>query len=237
MDPIVDYRSTQSKSVALSRFMSRVYGWMTFGLLITAVVSYVMGNDPAIMQMVMANRGLFYLLLFVQLGLVFALSAGISRMSVGVVTFLFLLYSFITGIVFSTLFLQYSITSLGQTFGVTAGAFAGLALYGTVTKRDLSAMGSFMVMGLWGVMIALLVNFFLKSSALDFAVSALGVVIFSGLTAWDAQKIRNMGIAGDMDSDAGHKAAIYGALNLYLDFINLFIFLLRFLGGNRRRDY
>jgi len=237
MDPIVDYRSTQSKSVALSRFMSRVYGWMTFGLLITAVVSYVMGNDPAIMQMVMANRGLFYLLLFVQLGLVFALSAGISRMSVGVVTFLFLLYSFITGIVFSTLFLQYSITSLGQTFGVTAGAFAGLALYGTVKKRDLSAMCSFMVMGLWGVMIALLVNFFLKSSALDFAVSALGVVIFSGLTAWDAQKIRNMGIAGDMDSDAGHKAAIYGALNLYLDFINLFIFLLRFLGGNRRRDY
>lgn len=237
MDPIIDYRATQSKSVALSRFMSRVYGWMTFGLLITAVVSYVMGSDPSVMQMVMAHTGFLLPIVIVQFGLVIGISAGINRLSVGAVTLMFLLYSFVTGITFSILFLQYSITALGQTFGVTAGAFAGLALYGTTTKKDLSSMGSFMVMGLFGILIAMFVNFFLRSSGLDFVVSILGVLIFSGLTAWDAQKIRSMGQAGDVDSDMGHKAAVRGALALYLDFINLFLFLLRFLGGGRRRDY
>lgn len=237
MDPIVDYRSANSTAVALSRFMARVYGWMTFGLLITAVVSYVIGNDPELMRAIMGNSVAMILLILVQFGLVLGISAGINRISVGTATFLFLLYSFTTGIMFSTLFLQYSISSLGQTFGITAGAFGGLALYGSVTKRDLSAMGSFMVMGLWGIIIAFVVNFFLKSSGLDFVISIAGVLIFSGLTAWDTQKIRTFARSGLTETDEGHKAAVLGALTLYLDFINLFLFMLRFLGNNRRRDY
>jgi uncharacterized protein len=233
MDPIIDYRAT-TKGTAVAQFMSRIYGWMTFGLLITSVVSYVIGNDPALMQAI-AGKMLFFVIL--QFGLVIGISAGINRISVGTATFLFLLYSFCTGVMFSTLFLQYSITGLGQTFAVTAGAFAGLALYASTTKRDLTAMGTFMTMGLWGIIIAMLVNFFLKSSALDLVVSVAGVFIFSGLTAWDVQKLRAMGMNTQLDSEQGHKGAIVGALVLYLDFINLFLFLLRFMGGNRRRDY
>jgi FtsH-binding integral membrane protein len=234
MDPIIDYRTAQSTSVVLTQFMNRVYGWMTFGLLITAVVSYVIGTDPVLVQ---ALAGKIMFLIILQFGLVMGLSFGINRIGVGAATAMFLAYSFITGVVFSTLFILYTQGSLFQTFGVTAGAFAGLAIWGSITKRDLTAMGTFMTMGLWGIIIAMIVNFFLKSSALDTVVSFAGVLIFSGLTAWDVQKIRAFGMRGQTDTDAGHKFAIIGALTLYLDFINLFLFLLRFMGnGNSRRD-
>lgn len=235
MDPIIDYRAAKPASLVVSKFMSHVYGWMTFGLLITAVVSYVIGNDQ---ELLLSLRKMMMPLFFLQLGLVIGLSWGINKISVGVATFMFLLYSFVTGVVFSPLFAVYSINSLGQTFAVTAGAFGGLALYGTTTKRDLTAMGTFMLMGLFGIIIAMVANIFFKSSGLDLIVSFLGVIIFSGLTAWDTQKLKAFGMNNQMTSELAQKGAIMGALTLYLDFINLFLFLLRFMGGRgSRRDY
>jgi FtsH-binding integral membrane protein len=235
MDPITNYQKPiLVRDVAVSRFMSRVYGWMTFGLLITAIVSYVIGSDPALMQ---SLKGSFMFVVILQFALVIGISAGINKLSVAMATLLFLVYSFTTGVLLSTLFVQYSITSLGQTFAITAGSFAGLALYGATTKRDLKAMGTFMMMGLFGIIIAMVVNFFMHSSALDSVISLAGVLIFAGLTAWDTQKIKAFGQSGQTETDMGHKFAILGALTLYLDFINLFLFLLRFTGGRSRRDY
>lgn len=235
MDPIVDYRAAKPASLTVSKFMSHVYGWMTFGLLITAVVSYVIGSDQ---ELLFSLRKMMMPLVLVQFGLVIGLSWGINKISVGAATFMFLLYSFVTGVFFSPLFAAYSISSLGQTFAVTAGAFGGLALYGSTTKRDLTAMGTFMVMGLWGIIIASLANFFFKSQGLDLIVSFAGVIIFSGLTAWDTQKLKTFGMNNPISTEQGQKTAIIGALMLYLDFINLFLFLLRFMGGSgRRRDY
>lgn len=234
MDPVSQYRSQESASLAISRFMSRVYGWMTFGLLITAGMGFVISSDKALMATLFRSQGLMLLLFLVQLGVVIGLSAGIQRMSVGAATFCFLLYSFLTGITFSTIFLVYSLDSIGQVFAITAGSFAGLAIFGYVTKRDLSGVGSFMIMGLWGIIIAAVVNFFLRSSALDFTLSIASVFIFAGLTAYDVQKLKSFATMGDVDSDMGHKGAIMGALTLYLDFINLFLALLRLLGGRDR---
>ncbi len=235
MDPIIDYRAAKPTSLVVSKFMNHVYGWMTFGLLITAVVSYVIGNDQ---ELLFSLRKMMMPLFILQIGLVLGLSWGINKISVGAATFMFLLYSFVTGVVFSPLFAVYSINSLGQTFAVTAGAFGGLALYGATTKRDLSAMGTFMVMGLIGILIAMFANMFFKSSGLDLVVSFLGVIIFSGLTAWDTQKLKTFGMTAQTNSEIGQKVAIVGALTLYLDFINLFLFLLRFMGGRgSRRDY
>jgi uncharacterized protein len=234
MDPITNYQTTLDRDLAASRFMSRVYGWMTFGLLITAVVAYVIGNDPMLMQ---SLRGTFWLFAVLQIGLVIGISAGINRLSVGVATGLFLLYSFLTGITLSAIFIQYSITSLGQTFAVTAGSFGGLALYGATTKRNLSKMGTFLVMGVIGLLVAMVVNMFVHSSGLDGLISVIGVLLFAGLTAHDTQKIKTIGMSGQTETDWGHKIAIVGALTLYLDFINLFLFLLRLMGGRGRRDY
>jgi FtsH-binding integral membrane protein len=235
MEPVFQ-STTSSAAVNISRFMSRVYGWMTFGLIITSVVSYVIGNDVGLMQTLVMNRGMGIFLMVLQFGLVIGLSAGINRMSVGAATACFLLFSFVTGITFSSLFIAYSIGTLGNVFAITAGSFAGLAIFGYVTKKDLTGVGSFMVMGLWGLIIASVVNMFVHSSALDYALSLVAVVVFAGLTAYDTQKLKNIGGASDSESEAGHKIAILGALTLYLDFINLFLALLRVFGGDRRRS-
>jgi uncharacterized protein len=236
MDPIIDYRAAKPASLVVSKFMSQVYGWMTFGLLITAVVSYVIGNDQ---ELLFSLRKMMMPLFILQFGLVIGLSWGINKISVGVATFMFLLYSFVTGVFLSPIFAMYSISSLGQTFAVTAGSFGVLALYGATTKKDLNAMGTFMLMGLFGIIIASLVNFFFRSEGLSLVVSFLGVIIFAGLTAWDSQKIKNFANSGQTQTEMGQKFAIMGALTLYLDFINLFLFLLRFMGGRggSRRDY
>lgn len=187
MDPITDYRAAKPASLAVSKFMSHVYGWMAFGLLITAVVSYVIGSDQ---ELLFNLRKMIMPLFVLQIGLVLGLSWGINKISVGVATFLFLLYSFVTGVVFSPLFAVYSINSLGQTFAVTAGAFGGLALYGTTTKRDLSAMGTFMTMGLFGIIIAMFANMFFKSTGLDLIVSFLGVIIFQASQPGTPKKLK-----------------------------------------------
>jgi FtsH-binding integral membrane protein len=236
MEPTFQTRSSTIAGVNISRFMSRIYGWMTFGLIITSVVSYVIGSDVGLMQTLMLNRGIFMFLMLLQFGLVIGLSAGINRMSVAVATGCFLLFSFVTGVTFSALFLTYSISTLGNVFAITAGSFGGLALFGYVTKKDLSGLGTFMIMGLWGVIIASIVNIFMHSSALDSALSLISVVIFAGLTAYDTQKLKNFASVSDSESESSHKIAIVGALTLYLDFINLFLALLRVFGGDRRRN-
>ncbi len=239
MDRFNNVRERVAPNLNVARFMSRIYSWMTFGLFITAVTGFMIGTNGVWMQVLMMNRGLFTFAIILQFGLVFGLSLGINRMSVGVATGCFLLYSFISGITFSTIFLAYNLNVIGQVFAVTAGTFGAMALFGYVTKKDLSAMGTFLIMGLFGIIIASVVNIFTHSAGLDFIISVLGVIIFAGLTSYDVQKLKNFGATADIDSDSGHKVAVMGALTLYLDFINLFLMLLRLFGGGgggRSRD-
>lgn len=233
-----EQRNVASRAISaadVSRFLSRVYGWMSFGLVISAVTAYVVSADASLWRMFLSGPGLM-ISIILQFALVIGLSWGIRKMSVGMATACFLLYSFVTGITLSSIFLVYSLGTIGQVFAITAGTFGAMAIYGFTTKRDLTGMGSFMLMGLFGVIIASLVNIFLKSSALNFVMSLISVVIFSGLTAWDVQKLKAIGASGDINSDEAHKLSVLGALTLYLDFINLFLSLLRIFGGSRDRN-
>ena len=174
------------------------------------------------------------ILLTAQFGMVIALSAAIHKMSAGTATGLFLLYSALTGAMLSSIFVIYPIASIANAFLVTTGTFLAMSVYGTVTKRDLTTMGNFLFMGLIGIIIAMVVNIFLKSTMMDFIISCLGVLIFTGLTAYDTQKLRRFGEAAPLDDGtAVRRGAIMGALTLYLDFINLFLMMLRLFGGNR----
>ncbi len=226
----------------LRSYMLRVYNYMAAGLAITGVVAWV-AFQAAIQQtdtgIVLSPFGealftspLRWVVMLAPLGLVFYLSARISSMSLSAAQISFWAFAGLMGLSLSSIFLVYTGTSITQTFFVTAAAFGSLSLYGYTTKRDLSAMGSFMFMGLIGIVIASLVNIFLQSSALQFAVSVIGVVIFAGLTAWDTQRIKEVYFAGDGALVAGKKA-VMGALALYLDFINMFMFLLQFMGNRR----
>jgi len=207
------------------------YRWMTLGLATTGVVALVVAHSPATLDVLLGNRVLFYALLFGQLGLVVALSALATRVGTAVAALLFFAYAAITGVTFSTLFLVYTSSSIAATFFVTAGAFAGLSFVGLVTKRDLSAMGRFLVFALIGVIIASVVNLFLRSTGLDWLITLVGVLVFAGLTAYDTQRLKELGRRGGTTANL----PLVGALTLYLDFINMFLFLLRIL-GNRRRD-
>ncbi|MFB2551396.1 Bax inhibitor-1/YccA family protein [Ensifer soli] len=217
----------------LRAHMLRVYNYMALALGITGVTAYAtyMGavNNPAFAELLFGSP-LRFVVMLAPLALVFFLSFRIHRMSVGAAQTTFWIYSGLMGLSLSSIFLVYTGESIVQTFFVTAASFGALSLFGYTTKRDLSAMGSFLVMGLFGLIIASIVNIFLASSAVAFAISAIGVVVFAGLTAWDTQKIKEMYVEADGDEMAGRKA-IMGALTLYLDFINLFLFLLRFLGN------
>jgi FtsH-binding integral membrane protein len=226
----------------LRSYMLSVYNYMAAGLAITGVVAWL-AFQLAVVQtdggMALSPFGhalyaspLRWVVMLAPLGLVFYLSARIGSMSLSAAQISFWAFAGLMGLSLSSIFLVYTGTSITQTFFVTAAAFGSLSLYGYTTKRDLSAMGSFMFMGLIGIIIASLVNLFLQSSALQFAVSVLGVVIFAGLTAWDTQRIKEVYFAGDSAIAAGKKA-VMGALSLYLDFINMFMFLLQFLGNRR----
>jgi FtsH-binding integral membrane protein len=207
------------------------YRWMTLGLATTGLVALVVAHSPATMDVLLGNRILFYALLFGQLGLVVALSALATRVGTAVAALLFFAYAAITGVTFSTLFLVYTSSSIAATFFVTAGAFAGLSFVGLVTRRDLSAMGRFLVFALIGVIIASVVNLFLRSTGLDWLITLVGVLVFAGLTAYDTQRLKELFRRGGATANL----PLVGALTLYLDFINMFLFLLRIL-GNRRRD-
>ena len=215
----------------LRAHMNKVYGLMSVAMLVTGGVAWAVGTNETMLATIFGSP-LKWVVMFAPLVMVFAFGALISRLSVAAAQLFFYVYAAAVGLSLSFIFAVYTGTSIAQTFLVTAIAFAGLSLYGYTTKKDLSAMGSFLIMGLIGLIVASVVNIFLASSALAFAISAIGVLIFAGLTAYDTQSIKNTYIAHAMNGDQEWlgKAAIMGALNLYLDFINMFMFLLQLFG-------
>jgi|ERR1051326_3393583 FtsH-binding integral membrane protein len=215
----------------ITSFLGRVYAWMFLGLLVTASTAYVVASSEPLINSLIRNRGLLWILVFAQLGMVVYLSVRVEKMSPFTAGALFILYSAAVGVTTSVFFLVYTSASLFSTFVVTAGMFGALALFGTFTKRSLAGVGQFMFMGLIGLVIASIVNLFVFSSAVDFVISVVGVIVFTGLTAWDAQRMKQMAVMVP-DGRVGSYAVV-GALSLYLDFINLFFFLLRFMGGRR----
>lgn len=215
----------------VTAFLSKVYGWMFVGLLITAVSAFAVASSPALIEIVFLNRLVFWGLLIAQLGLVFYLSARVDKVAPGTAAVLFILYSALTGVTSSVILLIYTGASITQTFIITAGMFGATAFFGTVTKKSLAGLGQFLFMGLIGVILASIVGFFWHSEALQFVISVVGVLVFTGLTAWDAQRLKQMAVA--LPEDRAGAYAVVGALSLYLDFINLFFFLLRFTGNRR----
>ncbi|MCW3125065.1 MAG: rane protein [Bacteroidetes bacterium] len=219
--------------LAQSTFISKVYAWMSIALLITAVVAAFVASSEEATQIILGNRIVFYVLLFGELGLVWFISSSLDRLSAMTATLLFVLYSVLNGLTLSVIFLVYTSSSIGTTFFVTAGTFGVMSLYGYTTKRDLTSWGNLLVMALIGFVIASIVNLFLQNTVIYWICTYIGILIFVGLTAYDTQKIKEMGAAGFDTSDRMQKGAIMGALALYLDFINLFLLLLRLFGGRR----
>jgi FtsH-binding integral membrane protein len=222
----------QARQEASSIFLAKVFNWMALGLGLTGVIAYLTaasGITYALMQ-----SPLFFVLIIGEFGLVIYLSARVEKLKASTATALFMGYAALNGVTMSMIFLRYTSSSIAGTFFITAGMFGAMALYGLITKRDLSGFGSFLMMGLVGIIIAMIVNFFLASSVLHMAISAIGVLVFTGLTAYDVQRIKQIGEAGILEQggDVVRKGAIMGALALYLDFINLFWMLLQFFGGS-----
>ena len=221
--------------VGLRDYMLRIYNYMASGLALTGIVAYAaaMGGADSFIAHIYRTP-LMWLVVLSPLGFVMVLSYGINRMQAGTAQLLFWLFSAVMGLSMSTIFLVYTGDSIARVFFISAGTFAGTSLYGYTTRRDLSGVGSFMFMGLIGIIIASLVNLFLQSSALQFAISVIGVLVFVGLTAWDTQRIKETYYSYQYaDGQTGGKLAIMGALSLYLDFINLFMFLLQLFGTRR----
>lgn len=216
----------------MQRFMQHVYGWMAFALVVSGGVAYYVANDLTLIVWIF-EKGLFIPLLLLELALVMGLSWLIKKMNATLATFLFVLYSIITGLTLSVIFLVYELGSIASIFGVTAGIFAAMSLYGYYTKRDLTEIGVLASFGLIGIIIAGLVNLFVQNSIADLIISIIWVIVFIALTAYDTQKIKSMNILGNEWTDEDKKEAIIGALTLYLDFINLFLKLLRLFGKRR----
>ena len=225
------FLSADVRDERVTSFLARVYGWMFAGLLITSVTAFAVASSPTLIEAVLANRLIFWVIVIAQLGLVFYLSARVEKVQPATAAGLFLLYSALVGVTSSVVLLVFTAASIAQTFVVTAGMFGALALFGTVTKRSLAGVGHFMFMGLIGVVLASIVGIFWHSNTLQFVISFVGVIVFTGLTAWDAQRLRQMAIQLS-DVQVGSYSVV-GALSLYLDFINLFFFLLRFMGNRR----
>lgn len=217
-----------------SIYMRQVYQWMGAGLALTAICSAFVASSETLFNVLMGNTVSMIIMAVAVIGLPMVISGMISRLSAAAATGLFLLYSALMGVFLSSIFLVYTSTSIFSTFLTTAGTFFAMSVYGTVTKRDLTAMGSFLMMGLFGIIIAMVVNIFLQSSLMATVISAIGVLIFTGLTAYDTQRIRAFGEDAPLgDAAAMRRGALLGALTLYLDFINLFLMLLRFMGDRR----
>lgn len=232
MDVAFRERELQA-SAALPVLMRKVYVWMTLALAITGFTAYAVASTPNLQEIVLLNSWVMWGLIIAEFALVMGISWGINRLSLTTATLLFILYSVINGATLSVIFVAYSIGTISKVFFITAGTFAVMAFFGYVTKTDLSKLGKIMFMALIGIIIATIVNIFVKSSGLDLILSYLGVFVFVGLTAYDTQKIKQMlWQVGDM-SESAQKIALLGALSLYLDFINLFLYLLRIFG---RRD-
>jgi hypothetical protein len=227
-------QSTNDAITMQKSFINKVYGWMSIGLLITGITAYLVAGNATILRMVSGNPILYFGLFILEIFLVGYLVARIKKMSLQTATNVFIGYSLINGLTLSFIFIAYTKASIASAFFTTAGMFAVMSIYGYTTKKDLTNFGGFLFMGLIGIVIASIVNMFVKNSVFDLMISILGVLIFTGLTAYDTQKIKNM-VFENNNSEEDKKTAILGALILYLDFINLFLFLLRLM-GNRGRD-
>ena len=225
------YEYSAAVGERVSAFLTAVYMWMCAGLAITAGMAWSISSSPSLSAALLANRGVFWVLAIAQLGIVFTLSARVEKLAGRTAAVLFVIYSALTGATLSVLLRAYTGESIATTFVVAAGMFGAMAIYGTVTKRDLGGLGQFLFMGLIGVVLASIVGLFWRSDAFQFALSIVGVVVFSGLAMYDAQRLKRMALetpAGQLSS-----YAIVGALALYLNFTNLFLFLLRFTGNRR----
>ena len=220
-----------SMSQAFPVLMRKVYVWMTLALVITGVTAFGVANSPGVISALYSNQAILWGLIIAELALVIGISAAINRLSLTTATLLFVLYSAINGVMLSSIFLIYTASSIASVFFITAGTFAVMAFIGYTTKADLTSLGKILLMALIGLIIASLVNvFFIKSTGFDLIVSYVGVLIFVGLTAYDSQKIKQMLLMAPDAGESSQKIALLGALSLYLDFINLFIYLLRILG-------
>jgi FtsH-binding integral membrane protein len=231
------YRMINERSwnvyLAFPALMRKVYIWMTLALVITAVTAYGVATSPALMTTIFTNKILFFGLIIAELALVWGISGAINRLSLATATLMFIAYSVINGATLSVIFAAFSTTAIVKTFVVTAGTFGAMSLVGYFTKKDLTSMGKLLFMALIGIIIATIVNMFIASSGLDLIISYLGVLIFVGLTAYDTQKIKHMLSMAPDASEQMQKYALLGSLTLYLDFINLFLYLLRIFGSNR----
>lgn len=223
-----------AEKTAQSVLFRNVYTWMTLALVITGAVAMYMAKSMTLLSMIMQNSLLFWGILIAELGVVWYLSARIHRISFTSATLLFILYSILNGATLSMIFLIYTMSSIATTFFVTAGTFGVMALFGYVTKKDLTRIGSLCIMGVIGIIIASVVNIFLQNSMMDMIISYIGVLLFVGLTAYDSQKIKRLLMQDGVEiNETTQKIALLGAMTLYLDFINLFLYLLRILGDRK----
>jgi len=220
-------------SAAFPVLMRKVYLWMAMALVITGLTAYFVANNETLITMLVTNQILFWGLAIAELGLVVGLTAAINKLSLTTATLMFVLYSVINGATMSFIFLAYTASSITNVFFITAGTFAAMAAFGYFTKTDLSSMGKYLMMALIGIIIATIVNIFTKSEGLTVILNYIGVLVFVGLTAYDSQKIKQMLLAAPDAGEGAQKVALLGALSLYLDFINLFLYLLRILGSRR----
>ena len=220
-------------SIAFSALMRKVFIWMALALVITGVTAYGVATTPSLLIAIVTNKALFWGLIIAELALVFAVSGAINRLSLATATLLFVLYSVVNGATLSVIFLAYSMPAIIQTFFITAGTFGVMALVGYTTKTDLTSLGKLLFMALIGLVIATVVNMFVGSTGFDYILSYVGVLIFVGLTAYDTQKIKQMCMQAPDAGEHMQKLALLGALSLYLDFINLFLYLLRIFGNNK----
>jgi uncharacterized protein len=217
----------------LRKFLLHVYNWMAMGLAVTGVVAFGVAMSGTLVRFIVMNPFIFYGLMIAQLVVVIAMSAAINKIPSVVAIGAFFLYAFLTGLTFSVLFIVYTSTSIALTFFICAAMFGSVSVFGYITKMNLAGVGSFAMMGLFGIIIASIANFFVQSEMLYWLISYAGVLVFVGLTAWDTQKIKRMAQETNFETEQGKKVAIMGALELYLDFINMFLFLLRIMGNRR----
>ncbi len=233
MDPIT--LPKQRVEVLVNDFVRSVYQWMCIGLALTGFIAYYVAGNSTLISILRQNPLLLFVLIIAELGLVFAISGMVNRMSAAAATGLFVIYSSLNGVTLSFVFLIYTRASIISTFFICSATFLACSIYGWTTKRDLTSLGGFFIMGLFGIIIASIVNMFMQSSALYYAIGYIGVFIFVGLTAYDTQKLKNMALTqpAGVDGSVVRKGAILGALSLYLDFINLFLMLLRIFGQAR----
>ena len=228
-----NYNNPISANSVLSTYFSKVYGWMAFALLLSGLAAWLTGHNSYFMQMFDAeNKTIPFVLFGIEIALVFGISAGINKLSASMCTLLFVLYSVVNGLTMGVIFLVYTETSILSTFLVTAITFGVMSIYGYTTKSDLTSWGKILLFALIGLIVATLVNFFLKSPMMTYVISGIGVLVFVGLTAYDTQKLKDLAYTAT-DEESMTKLAVFGALDLYLDFVNLFRYLLSFLGNRR----